>query len=78
VEHGIKISREFENHLQGKKLTQLYWARWYAEYIVEQIYPHAAIKERGAAHHVGTAGKATRKERSLKSKSEYWKSMVTG
>jgi hypothetical protein len=46
VEHGIKISKEFESHLTAKKLTQLYWVKWYAEYIVEQIYPHAEIKEK--------------------------------
>jgi hypothetical protein len=45
VEHGIKISKEFEKHLQTNKLTQQYWVKWYAEYIVEQIYPHAEIKE---------------------------------
>ena len=46
VEHGIKISKEFEAHLDTKKLIQQYWARWFAEYIVEQIYPHAEIKEK--------------------------------
>lgn len=55
LEHGIKISKEFEGHLVLKKLTQLYWVKWYAEYIVEQIYPHAEIKEKanpGGNHHV--------------------------
>jgi ketosteroid isomerase-like protein len=45
VEHGIRISKEFEDHLAGEKLIQKYWAGWFAEYIVEQIYPHAEIKE---------------------------------
>lgn len=44
LEHGVKISKEFENHLGVKKLTQQYWVRWFAEYVVEQIYPHAEIK----------------------------------
>jgi hypothetical protein len=43
VEHGIRISTEFDNHLTLKKLTQKYWATRFAEYIVEQNYPHAAI-----------------------------------
>lgn len=43
VKHGIKISKEFEDHLSDKKLTQQYWTEWFAEYIVEQIYPHAKI-----------------------------------
>jgi hypothetical protein len=45
TEHGIKISKEFEKHLESKKLTQQFWVRQFAEYIVEQIYPHAEIKE---------------------------------
>jgi hypothetical protein len=62
TEHGIKISKEFEKHLQSKKLTQQYWAKWYAEYIVEQLYPHAEIKEAsGVTNHVGEAIKATGK-----------------
>lgn len=48
VEHGIKISAEFEKHLDSKKLTQQYWAKWFAEYTVEQIYPHAEIKDKQA------------------------------
>ena len=46
VRHGISISKEFEAHLATKKLIQQFWASWYAEYIVEQIYPHAEIKEK--------------------------------
>src|SRR5690242_8784767 len=54
VEHGIKISKEFENHLASEKLIQLYWVKWFAEYIVEQIYPHAEITE-----HIHTPGGPT-------------------
>jgi hypothetical protein len=43
VEHGIRVSREFDNHLAVKKLTQKYWATMFAEYIVEKNYPHAEI-----------------------------------
>jgi lipoate-protein ligase A len=46
VEHGIRVSREFDHHLAVKKLTQQYWAIRFAEYIVEQNYPHAEIKIR--------------------------------
>jgi len=55
VQHGIKISKEFEDHLGGKKLTQQYWAGWFAEYVVEQIYPHAEIKDKEAEPHVEPA-----------------------
>lgn len=44
VEHGIRVSKEFDHHLVMKKLTQQYWATRFAEYIVEQNYPHAEIK----------------------------------
>jgi allophanate hydrolase subunit 2 len=44
VENAIKISKDFENHLTKKKLTQKYWIRWFAEYIVDIIYPHPEIK----------------------------------
>lgn len=44
--HGITISKEFENHLEEEKLNQKYWGRWFAEYVVEQVYPHAEIKEK--------------------------------
>jgi hypothetical protein len=46
VKHGIKISKEFEDHLKKNTLIQQYWADWFAEYVVEQIYPHAEIKEK--------------------------------
>jgi hypothetical protein len=49
VEHGIKISKEFEKHLADKGLVQQYWVKWYSEYVVEQIYPHAEIKQPEAA-----------------------------
>lgn len=52
VTHGISISKEFEDHLENKKLIQKYWATWFAEYIVEQIYPYAEIKEKGEAPNV--------------------------
>ena len=44
VEHGIRVSKEFDLHLASQKLTQLYWATRFAEYIVEQNYPHAEIQ----------------------------------
>jgi hypothetical protein len=45
LEHGIKISKEFENHLGEKRLIHQYWVEYFAEYVVEQIYPHAEIKD---------------------------------
>ena len=47
VVHGIKISKEFENHLVSQKLKDQFWAGWFAEYVVEQIYPHQQIQTGG-------------------------------
>ena len=62
VTHGISISKEFEDHLEAKRLTQKYWANWFAEYIVERIYPHAEIKEEGEAQHVQKCSKELAKK----------------
>lgn len=43
VQNGIKIDPEFEKHLQKKHLTQRYWLTWFAEYIVEQVYPQPEL-----------------------------------
>jgi hypothetical protein len=49
VEHGIRVSQEFDRHISSKKLTQEYWSSRFAEYIVERNYPHVEIliEERG-------------------------------
>lgn len=47
VEHGITVSKEFDHHLSAKKPTPQYWATRFAEYIVEQNYPHAEVKIAG-------------------------------
>jgi hypothetical protein len=39
VQNAIKIDPDFEKFAQGKSLTQKYWVVWFAEYIVEQVYP---------------------------------------
>lgn len=36
---AIRIDPMFEAHLNKKKLTQKFWVSWYADYIVEQVYP---------------------------------------
>ena len=36
---AIRIDPMFEAHLIKRKLTQKFWVSWYADYIVEQVYP---------------------------------------
>jgi hypothetical protein len=46
VQNAIKIDPEFEKHLAKKGLTQKYWVVWFAEYIVEQVYPQPVLEEK--------------------------------
>lgn len=39
VQNAIKIDPEFETHVKNKALPQKYWVLWFAEYVVEQVYP---------------------------------------
>jgi len=44
LQNGIKIDPDFEAHLKGRRLTQKYWVRYFADYILERIFP-SNIKE---------------------------------
>jgi hypothetical protein len=39
VQNAIKIDPEFEKHLQSRGLIQKYWVLYFAEYIIDQVYP---------------------------------------
>jgi hypothetical protein len=41
--NAIKVDPHFEAHVKGK-LPQKYWIEWFADYILDQIYP-SIIKE---------------------------------
>jgi hypothetical protein len=43
VQNAIKIDPEFEKHLQDNTLTQKYWVLWFAEYIIDQVYPQPEL-----------------------------------
>lgn len=45
VQNAIKIDSDFEKHRAKKGLTQNYWLVWFAEYIVEQVYPQPVLEE---------------------------------
>jgi hypothetical protein len=43
IQNAVKIDPSFEDHLKKKKLTQKFWQLWFAEYIVEQVYPQPEL-----------------------------------
>jgi hypothetical protein len=45
VKNAIKIDPEFEKHLAKKGLMQRYWLTWFAEYIIEQVYPQPELAD---------------------------------
>ena len=44
IQNAIRIDPAFEAHLKARGLTQKYWQLWFAEYIVEQVYPQPELK----------------------------------
>jgi len=44
IQNAVKIDPAFEAHLKKRGLTQKYWQLWFAEYIVEQVYPQPELK----------------------------------
>lgn len=45
ITNAVRILPSFEAHLQKKKLTQRYWQVWFAEYILEQVFPQPEFKK---------------------------------
>lgn len=45
IQNAVRIDPAFEKHLKDKRLTQKYWQAWFAEYIVEQVYPQPELKQ---------------------------------
>lgn len=44
IQNAVRIDPAFESHLKQKKLTQKFWQAWFAEYIVEQVFPQPELK----------------------------------
>ena len=44
VQNAIKIDPEFEAHVKTQSLPQKYWVLWFAEYLIEEIYPQPDLK----------------------------------
>jgi hypothetical protein len=36
---GVTITPEFRNYLAKKKLKQKYWSEWFAELIIDRVWP---------------------------------------
>jgi hypothetical protein len=45
VQNAIKIDPEFEEFTKSKSLPQKFWVSWYAEYIVDSVYPQPDLKK---------------------------------
>lgn len=45
IQNAVKIDPSFEAYLAKERLTQKFWQLWFAEYIVEQVYPQPELKQ---------------------------------
>jgi len=48
IHNAVRIDPAFEAHLKKRGLTQKFWQLWFAEYIVEQVYPQPDLKQAAA------------------------------
>lgn len=44
IQNAVRIDPDFEAHLKNKKLTQKFWQGWFAEYVLEQVFPQPELK----------------------------------
>jgi hypothetical protein len=45
-QNAIRIDPTFEKHTKDKGLTQKYWVTWFAEYIIDRVYPQPELTKR--------------------------------
>jgi len=45
IVNAIRIDPAFEKHTKDKGLSQKYWVTYFAEYVVEQVYPQPELKK---------------------------------
>lgn len=43
IQNAIRIDPMFEHHIKTKSLPQKYWVTWFAEYIVDRVYPQPIL-----------------------------------
>jgi len=39
IQNAVRIDPAFETHLKKNKLVQKYWVTYFAEYVLDQVYP---------------------------------------
>jgi hypothetical protein len=44
LQNALKVDPDFERYVKDKGLQQKYWVSWFSEYILDQIFPTAAIE----------------------------------
>ncbi len=50
IQNAVRILPSFEAHLRDKKLTQRYWQLWFAEFILEQVFPQPELLQKTSKH----------------------------
>jgi len=45
IVNAIRIDPDFEKHTKDKSLPQKFWVTYFAEYIVDQVYPQPQLKK---------------------------------
>src|SRR2546427_521348 len=45
VQNAIRIDPTFEKHTKDKALPQKFWVSWFAEYVVDCVYPQPDLKK---------------------------------
>jgi hypothetical protein len=45
VQNAIRIDPTFEKYVKSKTLPQKFWVSWFAEYIVDRVYPQPELKK---------------------------------
>jgi hypothetical protein len=43
IQNAVRIDPTFEAHVAKQRLTQKFWQLWFAEYIVEQVFPQPEL-----------------------------------
>jgi hypothetical protein len=43
LQNAIRVDPDFENHVKTKGLLQKYWVAYFADYILDQVYPPQPI-----------------------------------
>lgn len=45
IQNAIRIDPTFEKHMKDKTLVQKFWVAWFAEYVMDSVYPQPDLKK---------------------------------